>query len=194
MSTEPLEPHDHKTRRRYDGRNHARALNFCCYQNRPFLRSERACVWFCDALRLSLRKHPAHLWAFCIMPDHVHLLLFPEQADWSASGFLSTLKQSVSKTALAWMEKHASDRFGLMQDQRPDGRIVYRFWQRGGGFDRNLWSPGAIWEMIDYIHLNPVRAGFCPRPQDWRWSSARAYFLNEQGEVKVDRHGLPARP
>ena len=194
MATEDHKPKAFKTRTRFDGRNHARQLNFGCFQNRPFLRSERACSWFCDGLRLALQNHPARLWAFWIMPDHAHLLLFPERPDWRASRFLSTLKQSVSKTAVAWMEKHAPDRCAIMQDQRPDGHVVYRFWQRGGGFDRNLWTAGAVWEMIDYIHMNPVRAELCARPQDWRWSSARTYVLKDKAEVMVDLQGLPPKP
>jgi hypothetical protein len=30
---------------------------------------------------------------------------------------------------------------------------------------------GAIWSAYAYVVLNPVLAGLCPRPEDWRWSS-----------------------
>jgi len=37
---------------------------------------------------------------------------------------------------------------------------VFRFWQAGGGFDRNLWNAKAIYFSINYIEGNPVRAGY----------------------------------
>jgi hypothetical protein len=47
------------------------------------------------------------------------------------------------------------------------------FWQRGGGYDRNLTEPRTIWAEIASIHANPVRRGLCESATDWPWSSAR---------------------
>ncbi|MBK7403120.1 MAG: transposase [Phycisphaerales bacterium] len=143
---------------------------------------------------MALTKHNTRLWAFCIMPNHVHLLLYPERLDWRAGAFLGTLKQSVCKRALLWMHAHAPDRLALMRDEQPNGKVSYRFWQRGGGYDRNLWSDDAIWAMIDYIHLNPVEAGLCERPEQWRWSSAGRYARTGESPVALDLRGLPLQP
>jgi hypothetical protein len=60
-----------------------------------------------------------------------------------------------------------------MADIQPNGTVQYRFWQRGGGHDRNLMESTAIWAEIDYIHANPVRrpdrdqeSGITERPHD----------------------------
>ena len=50
----------------------------------------------------------------------------------------------------------------------------FRFWQAGGGFDRNLWNPEAIHRAINCIEANPVRANLAAAPKDWTWSSAYA--------------------
>lgn len=184
----------HKTRNRYEGRNHARELNFACFQNRAFLRSERACLWFCASLAMALSKHPARLWAFCLMPNHVHLLLYPPHLEWRAGPFLKTLKQSVTRKAVLWTRANAPHRLGIMRDEQPNGKAFYRFWQRGGGFDRNLWNDKAVWDMIDYIHMNPVEAGLAATPELWRWSSA-AYFTGTGAPpVPIDPQGLPPMP
>ena len=47
-----------------------------------------------------------------------------------------------------------------------------RFWQDGGGFDRNSIDLRVILAMIEYIHGNPVRRQLVERPEDWKWSSA----------------------
>ena len=38
-------------------------------------------------------------------------------------------------------------------------RLERRFWQAGGGYDRNVWEPKILLAMIEYIHNNPVRRG-----------------------------------
>ena len=69
--------------------------------------------------------------------------------------------------------------------------MCVRFWESGGGFDRNLWSAKAIWEMIDYIHRNPVEAKLCARSIDWEWSSAADYANVRKGKLKLDLRTLP---
>ena len=50
----------------------------------------------------------------------------------------------------------------------------YRFWQTGGGYDRNLVGKELL-EKIVYVHANPIRWKLAERPCDYRWSSAAAY-------------------
>ena len=50
------------------------------------------------------------------------------------------------------------------------------FWQSGGGYDRNITEPKTLMQVIEYIHLNPVRRGLVERADQWKWSSA-AWFL-----------------
>ncbi|MEX1096590.1 MAG: hypothetical protein WED34_11120 [Planctomycetales bacterium] len=59
--------------------------------------------------------------------------------------------------------------------ERP-GRTVFRFWQEGPGYDRNLQTERAVLASIDYIHLNPVRRRLVEAVAAWRWSSARWYL------------------
>lgn len=45
-------------------------------------------------------------------------------------------------------------------------------WQRGGGYDRNIFSNEELIEKIEYIENNPVRAGLARIPSAYMWSSA----------------------
>jgi hypothetical protein len=56
-------------------------------------------------------------------------------------------------------------RFAFLQSER-------LFWQSGGGYDRNIISGKTLLQMIDYLHLNPVRKSLVPKAADWKWSSA----------------------
>jgi len=79
-----------------------------------------------------------------------------------------------------------------MADIAPDGQASYRFWQRGGGYDRNLWSPEEIHEKIHYIHANPVRRGLVVRPEDWPWSSYATWMNVGEPVVPIDKQSVPA--
>ncbi len=78
-----------------------------------------------------------------------------------------------------------------MIDRQPNGKQSLRFWQRGGGFDLNLWSTDKVWEKIDYMHGNPVERGLVERPEDWLWSSYGDYAGIRTGPLPVDRECLP---
>jgi putative transposase len=66
---------------------------------------------------------------------------------------------------------------------------MFRFWQHGGGFDRNLWNAKAIHDAINYIEANPVRRGLASAPENYRWSSSYARVRN-QGVVP-DTFNMP---
>jgi hypothetical protein len=67
-------------------------------------------------------------------------------------------------------------------------------------FDRALRSVEEYNEKVEYIHLNPVRAGLVSRREDWRWSSYNEYAgMSAEGQNKrcgliVDRVRMPSGP
>ncbi|MBI1914453.1 MAG: transposase [Planctomycetes bacterium] len=191
-STTPPGPY-RKRCKRYDGPGHAHVLTFSCFQRRKFLARERSCKWFIDALREAKEKHAFDLWAYVLMPEHVHLLLWPRRFPYHISRILSSLKWPVTQKAAAYVRRFAPEFLPQMTD-RQGKKPVVRFWQRGGGFDRNLWEPAVIWQEIDYIHANPVRRGLCAKPEDWPWSSAADYLGLGTSPLPLDRHSLPPDP
>jgi hypothetical protein len=52
-------------------------------------------------------------------------------------------------------EDYASGRVAACGPAQAQRKGRTRFWQRGGGYARTLWSARAIWNMIEYIHMNP---------------------------------------
>ncbi len=72
-------------------------------------------------------------------------------------------------------EKYAPDYLSTLEVTKPNGDFAYHFWQRGGGYDRNLRSVRDIHEKVRYVHDNPVRRGLCDRSIDWYWSSAKSW-------------------
>ena len=179
-----------KRRKRYDEPGHAHYLTFACFHNQSFLRSPRTCAWLVEAINEARRKTPFDLWAWVFMPDHVHLLLRP-RGDIAVSEILSAIKVPVSKRAVGWVRREAPQFLPRMRDLQPNGKTFHRFWQRGGGHDPNIWTPGELREKIGYIHNNPVRRGLVAAPADWEWSSYAAWARGADEPLSVDRDTLP---
>ena len=59
-----------------------------------------------------------------------------------------------------------------------------KIWQKRF-YDFNVWSAKKHAEKLEYIHSNPVKRGLVERPEQWPWSSFRAYLYGETGPVRV---------
>ncbi len=183
------QPH-HKQCKRYDIPGDAHFITFSCYQRLPLLSKDRSREWMIDAIQRAQEKKMFDLWAYVIMPEHVHLVLFPIN-DSKISSILKTIKQSVSRCAIVWMKKHAPDYLSTLEVTKPNGEIAYHFWQRGGGYDRNLRSVRDIHEKVRYVHDNPVQRGLCEQPVDWYWSSAKSWVEGTNKPLELQRDSLP---
>jgi putative transposase len=177
--------------KRYNDRGHAHELTFSCFHHQPFLSGDHARNWLADAIEKARGRHSFHVWAYIVMPEHVHLLVWPTRANYDISKILATIKLSVTRKAIRHVELTAPHFLSRMKDMQPNGDAHYRFWQRGGGYDRNAIEPVTIWHQIEYIHANPVRRGLCDQAIDWYWSSAGIYAGLRSGPIAVDRESLP---
>ncbi len=176
-----------KTRRAINEPGHAHFLTFSCWQKLPLLSKDRSRQWVIDSLDDVRRNYDLLLNAYVIMPDHVHLLMTPRQLKYNMSSILAAIKRPVSRIAKEYLtEKNQLDWIERLTTHHGE-RIVFRFWQPGGGFDGNIFKTKTIEQVIDYIHANPVRRGLCERPTDWHWSSARAYAGFEPTPISIDQ-------
>lgn len=132
--------------------------------------------------------------AYVFMPEHVHLLVYPEGLDVSLGRYLVRVKQPFSKEIRDVLIESRSELLGSLTVKERPGKTCFRFWQEGPGFDRNLFEPTAIEASIAYIHENQVKRRLCCRTVDWRWSSARFYSEDRFGphdDGLPTIHGLP---
>jgi putative transposase len=120
------------------------------------------------------------------MPEHVHLLVTAKSDDYDIS-FLHFVKQSVTNKARAFAK--TSDRpssiWEPLLDVQPSGKVYFRFWQRGGGYDMNVSDADQVREVLEYMHNNPVKRGLCDSPSNWTYSSAAYYLGHGEGPVPV---------
>ncbi len=99
--------------------------------------------------RLEWRCH-----AYCLMTNHYHLVVETPNPDLSKG--------------MHWLNFRYAQWFNLQHDY--DGHLFQ------GRFRSVLVESNVhLIELARYVVLNPVRAGICARPQDWRWSSYRVF-------------------
>ena len=92
-----------------------------------------------------------NLHAWVVMPNHVHVLVIPLD-DHSLSGIAHSWKSYTAKQANKMLERNG------------------KFWHEDY-FDRFVRDDDHFEAIVNYIHLNPVKAGLCTNPEDWEWSS-----------------------
>jgi len=124
-------------------------------------------------------RHSYLLIAFVFMPEHVHLMVFPERDASTIPELLKAIKRPFSFRIRDLLEEKGSPLLKRLTVRQRPGVETFRFWQEGPGYDRNITSPCTLQSAIDYIHENPVRRQLCTRASDWKWSSARQFLLPE---------------
>jgi len=174
-----MTPRRFKTLQRINTPGHARELTFSTANRTPLLATPAIAELFLNQFRVAADRHAFALTAFVVMPDHVHLLGTSGNADHAnaapVSAFLASVKRSTSYRVKQWLTATDPDRADAMMHNERSGKRVFRFWQPGGGYDRNLTEPDSVQASIDYIHHNPVRAGLTDTAQAYEWSSARQW-------------------
>lgn len=116
-------------------------------------------------LREWCAKADTQIWAYCLMPNHVHLILVPPDE----GGLRAALGE-------------AHRRYTRHVNAREDWRGY--LWQ--GRFSSFPMDEEYLVACARYVELNPVRAKLARRPGDWRWSSAKAHLeARDDGIVSV---------
>jgi putative transposase len=178
-----VNPRPRKTRRSWNEPGHAHFLTFSCYRRWPLLTKDRSRRWVIESFQSVRRTQNVALWAYVIMPEHVHLLLCPRNDNYDMRRILAALKRPVAAAARAYLEENRDERWLRRLSTEYPSRRVFRFWQPGDGFDHNIFREKTIPAVIDYIHLNPIRRGLVDDPTNWIWSSAR--FWNGSYDVPI---------
>jgi putative transposase len=169
---------------------HAHELTFSCYDNRAFLLQKRFCGYLVDSIVSSRQKHQFDLWAYVFMPNHVHLLICPREPEYSVSNILLSIKQPVARKATNYLRNDDPD--GLKALATSQAHRPYRFWQKGGGYDRNITKMHTMIELVRYIYNNPVRKGLVETPEQWHYSSAADWESARQGPIPIDFDSFPS--
>jgi putative transposase len=138
-------------------------ITFSCFHRLPFLEAPATKETFEFVLEQTRARHQARVYAYVLMPEHVHLLINEPPLILLAQ-FLKALKQITSRK---------------LRGNRP------QFWQ-DRYFDSNIRGETARSEVIRYIHRNPVKRGLVASPKQYQWSTFNHYATGIRGVVEIE--------
>ena len=175
--------------RHHDTPGHAHEITYSVYRRKNLFSNPDAAEMFLHELAAARKEFSFQLWAYVIMPNHVHLLIWPLEHVYRIDVINKAIKGRMAKKFIKFTKE--SGTIDLLKDYRVSEEVngQYRVWQTGGGFDRNLWNSMAIHQSIEYIEANPVRRKLAASPEHYRWSSAYARVNKES--VIPDSFHLP---
>jgi putative transposase len=110
---------------------------------------------YLELLATFSRKAGTEIWAYCLMPNHVHLVMVPGKDD-GLRGVLGEAHRRYSR----YINSREGWRGHLWQER----------------FHSFVMDEHYLMATVRYVERNPVVAGFCDKAQQWRWSSARAHI------------------
>lgn len=141
----------------------------------------------CDAIDEARTSSGFLLFAYVLMPDHLHILT---DSPLKPSVVLQYIKGIVARRVINHL-KDQDYQSSLRKLRHADWKRNHRFslWQHDSDVF-SVTSESKFMEKVNYIHLNPVRAGLVERAEDYRWSSAcwwrRAPAEDEPLRVDLD--------
>ncbi len=178
----------YKTIRHFNTPGHAHFLTFSCFHRYSLLTNDLWCSWLAESIRKACNNCRVALWAYVFMPEHVHLLVKPRDELYDISRFLKAVKKPVSER-IGRQLREGPDKLLLDLTVRRGRRgDVFRFWETGPGYDKNIWSMDKAIEKAEYCHRNPIRRGLVETADLWKWSSFRwlEYGNRENQPLLVD--------
>jgi putative transposase len=122
-------------------------------------------ITYLELLRQYSELCSLSLLGYCLMSNHVHLIVVPRTAE----ALARTLKLVHGRYASYWNARQSST-----------GHV----WQ--GRFYSCPLDDGHLWEALRYTELNPVRAGLVEAAENWIWSSAPAHCGLDTSDMRLD--------
>jgi len=136
-----------------------------------------------DSLKYCIANKGLNVYAYCLMTNHLHMIVNCNEP-FVLKNTIRDLKKFTSQKIIEQIEnEHESRRewmlsiFATAAYNSPKHK-KYKFWQTGS-HAIELYSEKFVWDKINYIHDNPVRAKFVSKPEVWIYSSASNYQNQE---------------
>jgi putative transposase len=116
---------------------------------------------YLDLLSEAAARSSVAIWAYCLMPNHVHIVAVPGDED----GLRRTFRH---------VHRHYTGYINARM------RVTGHLWQ--GRFSSVAMDEAHLVSALRYVALNPVRARLAERAEDWPWSSTRAHIAGESDD------------
>ena len=182
--------------RRHDEPGHIHFWTVSCFRRLGFFHDEGMKRVVINGLRRLQERFGICLIGYVVMPDHVHVLLYPHARTSDEPVPVATLLHAFKK------DVGFDGKARLRDIWRRDGKLwspSLNQWARGEfgkqsiwttrGYDFNIDRGDTLLTKLDYCHKNPVTRELVTGAVDWHWSSFRYYELDDGSVLAMDWDG-----
>jgi REP element-mobilizing transposase RayT len=146
-----------------------------------------------ECLNYCIREKALILYGYVIMSNHLHMVV--QSGNGELSDLLRDFKKFTAAKIIAKIKSEPEsrrewilERFKLATESHSRNKN-YQFWQYGN-HPEEIYSNKFMWSKLDYIHLNPVRAGIVEKASQYIYSSASNYVY-DTGLLQIEKADIP---
>jgi putative transposase len=140
-----------------------------------------------DSLHFLRTSGRMELFAFVIMPNHIHLIGKFSKEHSLSDGMRDFKRHTARQIIRQLMVEEKIEKLEMLQSLNQDNRQEYKVWE--DGYDaRDIFSQDFLSQKMEYIHYNPCQPqwNLASTPEEYPWSSARFYALDKPAVIPVD--------
>ena len=133
-----------------------------------------------DSLKYCQREKGLNIFAWCLMPSHLHLIA-NTNVKFELADVIRDFKKYTSKKIIKQIQNESESRWEWMLNRfeyagKNNNKIKnFKFWQ-DGNHAIEVYSEKVTWQKINYIHQNPIVEKIVYKEEDYFFSSARNYY------------------
>jgi putative transposase len=172
---------------RFHIQGHIYYITTVVYNRLPLFTRPSFIIPLYDSLNCYRYKQTFKLLGYVIMPDHIHLIIWPFGKA-TVSDIMRDFKKFTSRRTILQAEVENIEKWtsSFRRAGQETGRSENKVWQ-DSYWDVNIYTEGFLRQKLNYVHRNPVRAGLVEKPEDYVYSSFRNYVFDEEWLIKIDR-------
>src|SRR5262245_26184651 len=138
----------------------------------PVFRSDEIKTITYNALDEARKSGGFALYAYVIMPDHLHVVTDSAKSSTDTLRFINGI---IGRRVIDYLKaKNYQNSLRKLRQQVKSQNYKYSLWDHHPNA-KLLMSERMLMERVNYTHQNPVRAGLVERAEDYRWSSIRCW-------------------
>lgn len=152
-------------------------ITVTCYDWLPLIKRTEEKEIIINSLRYLSQQEKIKIYAFVLMDNHFHLIWRIRQGNKRSDvqrDFLKYIAKQIIKNLQVIDDKNILEKIEVNLKDRK-----YQVWQRNS-MSIELRSKEVFEQKLKYIHMNPVKANLCILEEDYTYSSAKYYIVNEK--------------
>ena len=153
--------------------HHAQFVTITCLNWLHLLQNDHHKQIIIEALQNRVVKKQVTIYAFVIMPNHMHII-WQLHDDIIREDFQRDLLKFTARSILNFMRMNEDPQIGLLKVKASDR--LFQFWERNS-LRIDLYTEKVFLQKLRYIHNNPIQLkwNLADLPQNYQYSSARFY-------------------